>query len=233
MQPRLVMGGWRQKGVHTSRARALCQFPRPQVASSGNVSKAAVTLLVLATLFLGEPVLGVSGHAAQEAPPEATAISLGAVSAAPRGQVMIPLFLTPGGTGAPVGRFAAAIRFEKGSLAFVRAEKGFLLDSVNATFHAEVMDDAEHPGQSVVQLEVSSGGADPKPLREGLVLSLVFRVEADAQPDTTAVLAFDRVTATTPGAASREVTPLIGRQGTVEILRPDATPYVGCFFFTH
>lgn len=192
-----------------------------------------VTLILLVTIFLGETVFGVLGHAAQEAPAGATAISLGAVSAPPKGQVMIPLFLTPGSSSAPVGKFAAAIRFEKGSLEFVRAEKGFLLDSVNATFHAEVTDDVEHPGQSVVQLEVSSGGTDPKPLREGLVLSLVFRVEADAQTDTTAVLAFDRVSAATPGADSREVTPVIGREGTVEILRPDATPYVGCFFFTH
>ena len=184
----------------------------------------AVVLLLQETGF---------GSPAQTAPPGTTAISLGAVSAAPKGQVMVPLFLTPGGPGTQVGRFSAAIRFEKGSLAFVRAEKGFLLDSVNATFHTEVTDDAAHPGQSVVQLEVAAGGADPKPLREGLVLSLVFRVEANAKTDTTAILAFDRVTATTPGPASREVTPLIGRQGTVEILRPDATPYVGCFFFTH
>ena len=219
--------------MHTSRATALRQFPRLQVASSGSVSKTAVTLITLATIFLGEAVFGVLGHAAQEAAPGATAISLGAVSSPPKGQVMIPLFLTPGGSGSQVGSFSAAIRFEKGSLAFVRAEKGFLLDSVNATFHAEVTDDAAHPGQSVVQLEVSAGGADPKSLREGLVLSLVFRVEANATPDTTAILAFDRVTATTPGAPSREVTPLIGRQGTVEILRPDAVPYVSCFFFTH
>jgi len=184
----------------------------------------AVTLLLPGTGF---------GSPAQEAPPGATAISLGAVSSAPKGQVMVPLFLTPGGPGAQVGRFSAAIRFEKGSLAFVRAERGFLLDSVNATFHAEATDDPEHPGQSVVQLEVSAGGGDPKPLREGLVLSLVFRVEADAKPDTTAILAFDRVTATTPGDAPKEVAPVIGRQGTVEILRPDGTVYVGCFFFTH
>lgn len=219
--------------MYMPRARALCQFPRTPVASSGNVSKTALTLIMLAMIFLSEAVFAVFGHAAQEPAPEATAISLGAVSAPPKGQVMIPLFLTPGGSGAPVGRFTAAIRFEKGSLAFVRAEKGFLLDSVNATFHAEVTDDLEHPGQSVVQLEVSSGGTDPKPLREGLVLSLVFRVEDNAQTDTTAVLAFDRVSAATPGSDSREVTPVIGREGTVEILRPDATPYVGCFFFTH
>ena len=205
--------------VHTSRPRTLRRFPR--------------LLILLVAIFLGETVFGVLGHAAQEAAPGTTAISLGAVSAPPKGQVMVPLFLTPGGPDAQVGKVSAAIRFEKGSLSFVRAERGFLLDSVNATFHAEVTDDAEHAGQSVVQLEVSSGGTDPKPLREGLVLSLVFRVEADAKPDTTAILAFDRVTATTPGDAPKEVAPVIGRQGTVEILRPDGTVYVGCFFFTH
>ena len=185
-----------------------------------------ITLGILAAVFI-------AGAGWASPLQEVTAISLGAVSAPPKGQVMIPLFLTPGGAGAPVGRFAATIRFDKASLAFIRAEKGFLLDSVDATFQAEVTDDEEHPGQSVVEVEVSSGGTDPKPLREGLVLSLVFRVEAEAKADTTAVLAFDRVSAGTPGADSREVTPVIGREGTVEILRPDATPYVGCFFFTH
>ena len=193
-------------------------------------SRRNIALSIIATLCIAEAGFG---RPAQEAPPGTTAISLGAVSAAPKSQVMIPLFLTPGDSGAQVGRFSAAIRFETGSLAFVRVEKGFLLDGVNATFHAEVMDDSEHPGQSVVQLEVSTGGATPKPLREGLVLSLVFRVEANAKPDTTAIVAFDRLTATTPGSPSKEVTPLIGRQGTVEILRPDGTVYVGCFFFTH
>jgi hypothetical protein len=189
-----------------------------------------ITLGILAALFVVEAALAGSP---QDAAPGATAISLGAVSAPPKGQVMVPLFLTPGASGAQVGRFDAAIRFDRGSLEFVRAEKGFLLDSVNATFRTEVTDDPEHPGQGVVHLEVSSGGAAPKPLREGLVLSLVFRVEADAKPDTTAVLAFERLAAGGPGAASGEVTPVIGREGTVEILRPDATPYVGCFFFTH
>lgn len=170
------------------------------------------------------------GSPAQAATAEITAISLGAVSAPPRGQVMVPLFLTPG---MQVGSLSATIRFEKNALAFVRAEKGFLLDSVNATFRAEVTDDASSPGQSVLRLEVSTGGENRRPLREGLVLSLVFRVEADATPDTTVRLLFDGLSAATPETPPRPVAPLAGREGTVEILRPDAVPYVGCFFFTH
>lgn len=146
---------------------------------------------------------------------------------------MVPLFLTPGSRETQVGRFSATIRFSKEDLSFVRAEKGFLLDSVNATFRAEAADDSAHPGQAVVELEVSTRGDPPKALREGLVLSLVFRIQEKARQDTTATLEFDQITANAPGAGAAEVTPLATRQGTVEILRGDATPYVGCFFFTH
>ncbi len=171
--------------------------------------------------------------AAQQVPPGTTTVTLGAVSSPPQGQVMIPVFLTPGSPDTQVGSFSAAIRFETNSLSFVRAEKGFLLDSVNATFHADVTQDDANPGQALVELEVSTGGEEPRPLREGLVLSLVFRVEPDAQPDTTVTLPIDRISASTPGTPSAPVAPLLGREGTVEILRQDAIPFVSCFFFTH
>jgi len=220
--------------VHISGARALRQFPRlflrkvlPPIPSSSNALK-AITLATLATLWFVEPGLARPAQTAAAGP---TTVTLGAVSAPPREQVMVPLFLTPGG--APVGSLTATIRFEKNSLSFLRAEKGFLLDSVGVTFRAEVTDDAARPGQSVIQLEVSTAGANRRPLRDGLVLSLVFRVEPHASPDSTVRLLWDRLSATTPETPPRPVASLVGREGTVEVLRTDGVPYVGCFFFTH
>ena len=213
----------------TTQAAALRQIPMLRIPSttSGNALRAALVLTVAYTLFLAEAGFG---RPAQAASAGTTSVALGAVSSPPKRQVMVPVFLTPG---TPVGSFSAEIRFARKGLLFVRAEKGFLLDSVNATFRAVAEDDASKPGQSVIRLEVSTGGETPKALREGLVLSLVFRVEADAEPDTTVKLVLDRLTAATPSTPPRPVTPLVGREGTVEILRPDAAPYVGCFFFTH
>lgn len=219
------------------RAQGLTPFPQRRfrgapspIRASRKLFQAAVTLTALVTLGRAESALA---RPAQEAPEGATSISLGAVSSPPKGVVMVPLFLTPGDRDTRVGSFSAAIRFDKKSLLFLRAEKSFLLDSVHATFHAQATDDDTHPGQSVVQLDVAAGGAEPQALREGLVLSLVFRVRPDAKPDTTVALPIDRVSAAAPGTPSSPVKPVVGRPGTVEILRPEAAPYVGCFFFTH
>jgi len=172
------------------------------------------------------------------APPQAAAakgtrVSLGTVSSAPKGQVIVPLFLTPGTAETQVGSISAAVRFDSKGVTFQRAEKGFLLDGVNGALRAEVKQDSANPNRSVIQLEVSTGGENRKALREGLVLSLVFHVEADAAPDTNVALTFDKLSAASPDTPPKPIAPLVGQKGAIEILKPEAVPYVGCFFFTH
>lgn len=177
------------------------------------------------------------GDAGLAAPPQAAAratrLSLGTVSSPPRGHVIVPLFLTPGAPEIQVGSISASIRFDSKSITFLRAEKGFLLDGVNGVLEAEVKQDSANPNQSVIQLEVSTGGENRKAFREGLLLSLVFRVEAAAAPDTSVTLPLGNLTAATPETPPKPIAPLVGQTGTIEILRPEAVPYVGCFFFTH
>lgn len=162
-----------------------------------------------------------------------TRVSLGTVSSAPKGQVIVPFFLTPGTAETQVGSISAAIRFDSKAVTFQRAEKGFLLDGVNGALRAEMKQDSANPNRSVIQLEVSTGGENRKALREGLVLSLVFHVEASAAPDTSVALTFDKLSAASPETPPKPIAPLVGQKGAIEILKPEAVPYVGCFFFTH
>jgi hypothetical protein len=104
---------------------------------------------------------------------------------------------------------------------------------VNGVLEAEVKQDSANPNQSVIQLEVSTGGENRRSFREGLLLSLVFRVEAGAAPDTSVTLLLGNLSAATPETPPKPIVPLVGQTGTIEILSPEAVPYVGCFFFTH
>ena len=191
---------------------------------------AGIILSIACILCLAEA--GFSGPP-QAASAKGTMVSLGTVSSAPKGQVIVPVFLTPGSPETQVGSISAAIRFDSKAVSFQRAEKGFLLDGVNAALRAEVKKDSTNPDRSVIELEVSTGGENRKALREGLVLSLLFRVEAGAAPDTNVTLTFDKLSAATPDTPPKPIAPLVGQRGTIEILQPEAVPYVGCFFFTH
>ena len=191
---------------------------------------AGILLSIASILCLAEA--GISGPP-QAATARATRVSLGTVSSVPRGQVVVPLFLTPASPETPVGSISAAIRFDGKSVSFQRAEKGFLLDGVGGAFQAEVSKDATDPGKSIIRLEVSTVGENRKALRQGLVVSLVFHVEAGAAPDTQVALAFDKLSVATSDTPPKPIAPLVGQEGAIEILKPDAVPYVACFFFTH
>ena len=146
---------------------------------------------------------------------------------------MVPLFLTPVPSETQVGSISAAISFEGKAVSFLRADKGFLLDGVNGGIEAQLQKDSSNPNKSILHLEVSTRGENRKALREGLLLSLVFRVEADAVPETKVTLNFEKLSAATPDAPPKTIEPLVGQKGTIEVLKPESVPYVGCFFFTH
>ncbi len=189
-----------------------------------------VTMILLDSSILAGP-LGVEGS---QAPSEkSTTVALGTVSGAPKSQVMVPLFLTPVPPETPVARISAEIRFENKAVSFLRAEKGFLLDGVNAGIEAKIEKDTQNSGRSVLRLEVATGGEPRKALREGLVLSLLFRIEAGAPTGTTVALDFQKLSASDPGNPPQPIEPIAGRKGMIEILTPEETPYVACFLFSH
>ncbi|HWP83780.1 MAG TPA: hypothetical protein VNN17_01195, partial [Terriglobia bacterium] len=116
---------------------------------------------------------------------------------------------------------------------FLRAEKGFLLDGVNGKIQAEQRESARDPGASAVRFTVATEGEPRKPLREGLVLSLIFRIRPEATANTKVALRFQELSAATVDEPPRPVEPLTGTPGSVEVLSPESVPYVACFFFSH
>jgi hypothetical protein len=195
-------------------------------ANASNVVRA----LALSVLLLCARVAS-----AQEAPGEeqvkATRVALGAVSGAINAQVMVPVFVTPYPSGSSVGSVTATIEYANKGITFVKAEKSFLLDGVNGAFQVQNEKDAKDPAKSVLHLEVATKGEPRKPLREGLLVTLLFRVEPDAPAGTKVDLTLTSAAAT--NLASKPIQPLVSKNGSIEILKPENTPYVGCFFFTH
>jgi len=172
-------------------------------------------------------------YSVQAASEDGTRVSLGTVSGPPKGQVMVPLYLTPDPAGIKVGSISAAIGFKGKVVSFVRAEKGFLLDGVNAGFEVELRKDDKDPDKSILQLEVATEGVERKALREGLILSLIFRIEADAPESTKVALTFEELSAGNLDSPAGAIEPLSGKEGSIEVISPEQVPYVACFFFTH
>ena len=170
---------------------------------------------------------------AQAASRQGTRIALGSVSGVAKSQVMVPLYLTPDPPGIKVGSISATIGFETKAVTFLKAEEGFLLDGVNADIQADLQQDAGNPGKSILRLEVATEGVERKALREGLILSLIFRVNDGAADGTVVSLTFEQIGAKGIEASPTEIEPLSGQNGTIEVILEDALPYVGCFFFTH
>ena len=162
-----------------------------------------------------------------------TEVSLGDVAGPPKGIVMVPVYLSPDPPSREVGKIAATISFKKQGVTFQRAEKGFLLDGVGGKINVEAKNDAKDPDTLVLAMEVVTEGTPRKALREGLVLTLVFQIEEGATPDTKVALAVGNVSATDIAAPPKAIEPVAGKNGAIEIISPDAVPYIACFFFTH
>lgn len=190
-----------------------------------------ILLLLVALTVTRAPAL----HAAQNEAGEeekATRISLGTVAGAAKSQVMVPVFLTPYPPGASIGGITATIEYSGRGITFVRAEKSFLLDGVNGLARATHVPAPGEADKSSIHLEVVTQGEPRKPLREGLIVTLLFRIEPDAAA-TTAPLQVTETSATDTDTPPRPIKPLASRNGSIEILAPESVPYVGCFFFTH
>jgi hypothetical protein len=195
-----------------------------RVGCIGLLSAACVTVALL---------LSPSSLMAQAATDKATRIALGAVSGAAKSQVMIPLFLTPYPPETPVGSVSATIEYKDKGLTFQRAEKSFLLDGVGGGIDVKVEKDPKDPTKSVIHAEVATKGQPRKSLREGLLLTLVFKIEPDAPTSTTVNLTIDQASASNLDSPPKPVQPIARKNGTIEIVPPEGVPYVGCFFFSH
>jgi hypothetical protein len=162
-----------------------------------------------------------------------TTVSLGTVSGLPNSDVLMPVMLTPSPPELRIGEFKATIGFNNKLVSFLRAEKGFLLDGVNATFQTDLKADPKDPNHSLLILTVSTQGDPRKALRDGLILTLVFHISETAISESKIDIAVENVSATDLSAPPKAVQPVAGNKGIVEVIPPEQVPYVACFFFTH
>jgi hypothetical protein len=181
---------------------------------------AAALLLVFCALCLG----AMRGHA------EGNGLTLGNVAAAAKGKVIVPLLLELDSEEVRVGHIAASVGYNADVVTFQQAEKGFLLDPVGGKLTATAKVDG---AKSAVEIDVITEGEPRKPLRKGLVLSLVFKVNENAVADTKAPLTFSAVKLQTPDTEPKPVEPLALAAGEIAVLAPENVPFVSCFFFTH
>jgi Cohesin domain len=164
---------------------------------------------------------------------QVTVVSLGTVSAGVDKEVIVPLLLTPATSETKVGNISATVGFDSSVASFLRAEKGFLLGGVNGKIRAELHKNTAEPANSTVEVSVATEGEPRKALREGLVLSLIFKINADAPVNTKTPLRFQKLAAETAETPPKPINPLTGAPGSIEVLSPESVPYIGCFFFTH
>jgi hypothetical protein len=171
--------------------------------------------------------------AAGAAHAQVTVVSLGKVSGGVNSEVIVPVLLNPASTETRVGSISATIGFDSSLVAFLRGEKGFLLDGVNGAFRTELHENSAQPAESTVQLEVATEGEPRRALREGLVLSLIFKIKESAPAGTVTPLRIAKLAAATADSSPQPIEPLVPVSGSVEVLAPEAVPYISCFFFTH
>jgi hypothetical protein len=168
---------------------------------------------------------------AQAQKQEGARLALAAVGGKPGGRVMVPLLLTPEPAESKVGRVSAAISFDTKVVAFGKAEEGFLLDGVGAKFTAKAEKGAA--GRDRVRVEVFTEGSSRQALREGLLLTLVFQIEAHARPGSIATLEFETKEAFGLSEPPNTVSVLAAENGSIEVVAAEEMPAVSCFFFTH
>lgn len=164
---------------------------------------------------------------------EGNGLTLGSVAAAAKGKVIVPVMLELESEDVRVGHIAATVGYNAEIITFQQAEKGFLLDAVagKVTATAKV-----NGAKSTIEVDVITVGEPDKPrrpLRKGLVLSLVFKVNDNAPADTKAPLTLTAVKLETPDTPPKRIEPTTLTAGEVAVLAPENVPFVSCFFFTH
>jgi len=122
---------------------------------------------------------------------------------------MAPLYLTPDPPETRVGSISARIRFDSSLFTFVKAEKGFLLDGVGGEVKSSLEKDPKDAGKSSILLEVATKGEPRKALREGLVLTLVFRIGENAPAGQSFPLTVEEARATDIADLPKAVQPLV------------------------
>lgn len=160
-------------------------------------------------------------------------VSLGAVSGTAKNEVAVPLMLIPHPSDTRIGGMEMTIAYESPYVTYQRAEKGFLLDGVGGVIDAREIKDPDNPKKSRVTLKVETKQKSGESLPEGLILTLVFEVKANAVPRTVVPLKIEELTVTESGAGARVLHGTVDKHGSIEVILPEEVPLMPCFFFSH
>jgi hypothetical protein len=161
------------------------------------------------------------------------AVSLGSVSGTPKGEVMVPVLLTPRPSETEIGSVELEITFESEAVSFLLAEKSFLLDGVRGVLEARQTVDPADAAKSRVFVRIETKSQPRKSLPEGLILSLRFAVKPSAIPGTTVPLKVGRLSLEDLSSPPKSVRAGVDSEGSIEVIRPEDVPVVPCFFFAH
>ncbi len=165
------------------------------------------------------------------------AVSLGSVSGTAKGEVAVPLMLTPHPSGTKIGGIELTVAFESPYVSFLRAEKGFLLDGVGGAVEARETKDPANPKKSRLRIaavtQAMTKGEPRKNLPEGLILTLIFEVKPNAVPKTVVPLKIEKVTVTDAGTPPGVLEGSVEKDGSIEVILLEDVPVMPCFFFSH
>ena len=145
-----------------------------------------------------------------------------------RATVRVTLALAPG---AKVGELNLTISFPKDELSYVDLETGGVTDAAEADVKAEVKASDSDRTASQLSLKISTltGKATRKPLLDGAIAYLIFKIAKDVKLNTN--IRFDvSGTAVSPDDPPKPVQPLTVQAAQLLISRE---PITGCFFYMH
>jgi cohesin domain-containing protein len=160
-------------------------------------------------------------------------VSLGSVSGTAKNEVAVPLMLAPHPSDTRIGGVEMTVAYESPYVAYQRAEKGFLLDGVGGVIDAREVKDPDNAKKSRVMLKVETKGDSGNTLPDGLILTLIFEVKANAVPKIVVPLKIEKLTVTETGAAARVLHGSVDKNGSIEVILPEEVPVMPCFFFSH
>lgn len=158
---------------------------------------------------------------------ESPRLSLGITSGTSESEVEVPFKLAlPARTA--IGRIEAQITFPTAALSFEKVA-GYRVTQNEVKVEAKLQEaPGKDPGdQRVLALSVETGAGD-RPLPEGVLASVVFKVARDTKPD---VLALDLQAKAFALSDRREINPVEVYGGRISIQTPEA--FYACFFYMH
>jgi cohesin domain-containing protein len=174
-----------------------------------------------------------NAQAAKDTSGPGASVSLGAVSGTAKNEVAVPLMLTPQPSDTRIGGIEMTVAYESPYVVYQRTEKGFLLDGVGGVIDAREVKDPDNAKKSRVILKVETKGGSGKSLPDGLILTLIFEVKANAVPKVVVPLKIEKLTVTEAGSGVRALHGSVEKNGSIEVILPEEVPVMPCFFFSH